>query len=171
MFFNMVLFFRNVLGEGSGAAANDTNNWLGTMFLSSLLGSFIAESYLGRLWACALFQSIALTVKFKPLFVHRQTSHAPLFKCIWSHLNFLSLLAGNWRQSSKPCYLLWSCNVFYSRWPRKLSVLMFLAWKLLWLNSLNIANEPKENNGLLYFRLSRSMFGWLMYIYLAHFMS
>ena len=74
LFFNMVLFFRNVLGEGSGAAANDTNNWLGTMFLSSLLGSFIAESYLGRLWACALFQFIALTVNFKPIFVHWQVS-------------------------------------------------------------------------------------------------
>lgn len=60
VYFNMVLFFRSVLGEGSGAAANDTNNWLGSMFLSSLLGAFVAESYLGRLWACALFQALAL---------------------------------------------------------------------------------------------------------------
>lgn len=60
VYFNLVLFFRNVLDEGSGAAASDTTNWLGSMFLASLLGALIAESFLGRLWACALFQSIAV---------------------------------------------------------------------------------------------------------------
>ncbi|KAH7282035.1 hypothetical protein KP509_35G009100 [Ceratopteris richardii] len=60
IFFNLVLFFRDVLGEGSGAAANDTNMWLGSMFLASLLGAFIAESFLGRLWTCTLSQVVAV---------------------------------------------------------------------------------------------------------------
>eukprot|EP00250_Pteridium_aquilinum_P014367 c21943_g2_i1 orf=111-1673(-) len=60
IFFNLVLFFRNVMGEGSGVAASDTTNWMGSMFLASLLGALIAESFLGRLWACVLFQTIAV---------------------------------------------------------------------------------------------------------------
>ncbi|KAI5077118.1 hypothetical protein GOP47_0006942 [Adiantum capillus-veneris] len=60
VFFNLVLFFKYVLQEGSGVAARDANNWMGSMFLASLLGAFIAESSVGRLWACALCQTIAL---------------------------------------------------------------------------------------------------------------
>ena len=104
LFFNLVLFLRNVVGEGSGAAANNTNNWLGTMFLSSLLGAFVAESYLGRLWACTLFQFIALAVNFKPILktFTRKLHLAPLFKCLWPNSNLSSLLSDDWQQSSKP---------------------------------------------------------------------
>ncbi|KAI5057778.1 hypothetical protein GOP47_0027793 [Adiantum capillus-veneris] len=61
IFFNLVLFFRNVFGFGSGVAASETTNWMGSMFLASLLGALIAESFLGRLWTCAVSQVIAMT--------------------------------------------------------------------------------------------------------------
>ncbi|MCO5606124.1 hypothetical protein L7F22_060311, partial [Adiantum nelumboides] len=61
IFFNLVLFFRNVFGLGSGVAASATTNWMGSMFLASLLGALVAESFLGRLWTCALSQAIAMT--------------------------------------------------------------------------------------------------------------
>ncbi|KAH7415133.1 hypothetical protein KP509_14G029500 [Ceratopteris richardii] len=57
--YNLVFFFGDVFNEGSGLAANDTNNWVGSMFLASLLGAFVSESSLGRLWTCTLFQGIA----------------------------------------------------------------------------------------------------------------
>ncbi|MCO5580827.1 hypothetical protein L7F22_034700 [Adiantum nelumboides] len=60
IFFNLVLFFKDVLQKGSGVAARDANNWMGSMFLASLLGAFIAESFVGRLWACAFCQTIAM---------------------------------------------------------------------------------------------------------------
>ncbi|KAH6556534.1 hypothetical protein KP509_1Z172800, partial [Ceratopteris richardii] len=63
IFFNLVFFFQEVFDQGSGIAASSTNNCVGSTFLSGLLGAFIAESFLGRLWTCTLFQGIA-TVGF-----------------------------------------------------------------------------------------------------------
>lgn len=55
IFFNIVVFFIDVLDAGNASAANNANYWLGTQFVCAIFGAFVAEASLGRLWTCALF--------------------------------------------------------------------------------------------------------------------
>lgn len=55
---NLVLYFRQVLQMSNAAAANSVTNWFGTMWLLTLLGGFLGDSYWGRFWTCVVFQVI-----------------------------------------------------------------------------------------------------------------
>ncbi|KAL8227998.1 hypothetical protein R6Q57_015582 [Mikania cordata] len=58
---NMVLFSKSVLRQSNAEAANMFSTWMGSVYLFSLLGAFISDSYLGRYLTCVIFQVI-LTV-------------------------------------------------------------------------------------------------------------
>lgn len=60
IFFNLVLYLLRVWQESNATAANDLTNLLGTMFLTALVGAFIGDSYLGRLWTVVVFLLIYL---------------------------------------------------------------------------------------------------------------
>ncbi|KAF4358203.1 hypothetical protein F8388_009486 [Cannabis sativa] len=57
---NLVLYLTRELHEGTVRASNSVTNWIGTMWLSPLLGAYIADSYLGRYWTSVIASSIIL---------------------------------------------------------------------------------------------------------------
>lgn len=55
---NLVLFLTRVLGQDNAQAANSVSKWTGTVYLCSLLGAFLSDSYWGRYLTCTIFQLI-----------------------------------------------------------------------------------------------------------------
>ncbi|KAJ9153394.1 hypothetical protein P3X46_026838 [Hevea brasiliensis] len=55
---NLVLFLTRVLGQDNAVAANNVSKWTGTVYMCSLIGAFLSDSYWGRYLTCALFQLI-----------------------------------------------------------------------------------------------------------------
>lgn len=55
---NLVMYFKKVLQMSNAAAANNVTNWTGTMWMFTLLGGFMGDSYWGRFWTCVVFQII-----------------------------------------------------------------------------------------------------------------
>lgn len=55
---NLVLFLTRVMGQDNAEAANNVSKWTGTVYVFSLLGAFLSDSYWGRFKACAIFQAI-----------------------------------------------------------------------------------------------------------------
>ncbi|WVZ59227.1 hypothetical protein U9M48_009410 [Paspalum notatum var. saurae] len=47
---NLVMYLTERLHQGTVQAANNVTNWSGTVFLTPLLGAFVADAYLGRYW-------------------------------------------------------------------------------------------------------------------------
>ncbi|XP_031269605.1 protein NRT1/ PTR FAMILY 7.2-like [Pistacia vera] len=58
---NMVLFSKSVLRQTNAEAANTFSRWMGTLYLSSLMGAFLSDSYLGRYLTCVTFQLVSVT--------------------------------------------------------------------------------------------------------------
>ncbi|KAJ1280450.1 hypothetical protein BS78_04G233600 [Paspalum vaginatum] len=55
---NLVLLLTRVLGQSNGDAANNVSKWTGTVYMFSLIGAFLSDSYWGRYKTCAIFQAI-----------------------------------------------------------------------------------------------------------------
>ncbi|KMZ63012.1 putative Nitrate Transporter 1.5b [Zostera marina] len=55
---NLVLFLTRVLQQNNADAANNVSKWTGTVYIFSLLGAFMSDSYWGRYKTCAIFQVI-----------------------------------------------------------------------------------------------------------------
>ncbi|KAH7560462.1 hypothetical protein JRO89_XS10G0026900 [Xanthoceras sorbifolium] len=55
---NLVLFLTRVLDQENAEAANNVSKWTGTVYLCSLIGAFLSDSYWGRYLTCAIFQLI-----------------------------------------------------------------------------------------------------------------
>ncbi|XP_027775006.1 protein NRT1/ PTR FAMILY 7.3 isoform X2 [Solanum pennellii] len=58
---NLVLFLTRVLQQNNAEAANNVSIWTGTVYIFSLLGAFLSDSYWGRFKSCAIFQVIYVT--------------------------------------------------------------------------------------------------------------
>ncbi|XP_028783512.1 protein NRT1/ PTR FAMILY 7.3-like isoform X1 [Neltuma alba] len=55
---NLVLFLTRVMGQDNADAANNVSKWTGTVYMFSLVGAFLSDSYWGRYRTCAVFQAI-----------------------------------------------------------------------------------------------------------------
>ncbi|KZV14293.1 proton-dependent oligopeptide transport family protein [Dorcoceras hygrometricum] len=55
---NLVLFLTRVLQQDNADAANSVSKWTGTVYIFSLVGAFLSDSYWGRYRTCAIFQII-----------------------------------------------------------------------------------------------------------------
>ncbi|KAF8379115.1 hypothetical protein HHK36_028544 [Tetracentron sinense] len=55
---NLVLFLTRVLQQDNADAANNVSKWTGTVYIFSLAGAFLSDSYWGRYKTCAIFQAI-----------------------------------------------------------------------------------------------------------------
>ncbi|KAI4981237.1 hypothetical protein ZWY2020_021722 [Hordeum vulgare] len=55
---NLVLFLTRVVQQSNGDAANNVSKWTGTVYMFSLIGAFLSDSYWGRYKTCAIFQAI-----------------------------------------------------------------------------------------------------------------
>ncbi|KAG2680217.1 hypothetical protein I3760_11G087800 [Carya illinoinensis] len=58
---NLVLFLTRVLQQNNADAANNVSKWTGTVYIFSLVGAFLSDSYWGRYKTCAIFQVIFVT--------------------------------------------------------------------------------------------------------------
>ncbi|XP_008802390.3 protein NRT1/ PTR FAMILY 5.2-like [Phoenix dactylifera] len=47
---NLVIYLTKVLHQGTVTASNNVTNWVGTVFLTPVLGAYIADAHLGRYW-------------------------------------------------------------------------------------------------------------------------
>ncbi|KAK8612063.1 hypothetical protein V6N13_132096 [Hibiscus sabdariffa] len=57
---NLVLFSKSVLRQTNAEASNTFSTWMGTVYLFSLMGAFLSDSYLGRYLTCVSFQVLYL---------------------------------------------------------------------------------------------------------------
>ncbi|XP_077215560.1 protein NRT1/ PTR FAMILY 7.2-like isoform X2 [Tasmannia lanceolata] len=55
---NLVLFLTRVLQQENDHAANNVSQWTGTVYIFSLVGAFLSDSYWGRYRTCTVFQLI-----------------------------------------------------------------------------------------------------------------
>ncbi|XP_014510998.1 protein NRT1/ PTR FAMILY 7.1 [Vigna radiata var. radiata] len=55
---NLVLFLTRVLGQDNVSAANNVSKWIGTVYMFSLIGAFLSDSYWGRYLTCTVFQLV-----------------------------------------------------------------------------------------------------------------
>ncbi|PKI70419.1 hypothetical protein CRG98_009194 [Punica granatum] len=55
---NLVLFSKSVLRQTNAEAADTFSRWLGSVYLCSLIGAFLSDSYLGRFRTCVIFQVV-----------------------------------------------------------------------------------------------------------------
>ncbi|KAI4324593.1 hypothetical protein MLD38_030067 [Melastoma candidum] len=47
---NLVEFLRRKMSEGTVSSANNVTNWVGTVWMTPVLGAYIADAHLGRYW-------------------------------------------------------------------------------------------------------------------------
>jgi hypothetical protein len=47
---NLVIYMTDKLHQGTVEASNNVTNWSGVVFLTPLLGAYVADAYLGRYW-------------------------------------------------------------------------------------------------------------------------
>ena len=59
---NLVLYLTNKLHQGTVDAANNVTNWVGTVFLTPVLGAYVADALLGRYWTFLFSSAIYLSV-------------------------------------------------------------------------------------------------------------
>lgn len=59
---NLVLFLTRVMQQDNAEAANNVSKWTGTVYIFSLIGAFMSDSYWGRYLTCAVFQIIFVVV-------------------------------------------------------------------------------------------------------------
>ncbi|KAF3457856.1 hypothetical protein FNV43_RR02516 [Rhamnella rubrinervis] len=47
---NLVLYLTNKLHQGTVSSANNVTNWVGTIWMTPILGAYVADAHLGRYW-------------------------------------------------------------------------------------------------------------------------
>ncbi|CAD6209480.1 unnamed protein product [Miscanthus lutarioriparius] len=55
---NLIIYLTDKLHQGTVEASNNVTNWSGTVFLTPLLGAYVADAYLGRYWTFVLGSAI-----------------------------------------------------------------------------------------------------------------
>jgi dipeptide/tripeptide permease len=59
---NLVTYLTGEMHLSSAKSANIVTNFIGTVFLLSLLGGFLSDSYLGSFWTMLIFGFVELSV-------------------------------------------------------------------------------------------------------------
>lgn len=59
---NLVLYLTAQLREGTVKSSNDVTNWVGTVWMTPILGAYVADAFLGRYWTFVIASAIYLTV-------------------------------------------------------------------------------------------------------------
>ncbi|XP_074558257.1 protein NRT1/ PTR FAMILY 5.2-like [Curcuma longa] len=58
---NLVIYLTNRLHEGTVEASNNVTNWVGTVFLTPVIGAYIADAFLGRYWTFLIASAVYLS--------------------------------------------------------------------------------------------------------------
>ena len=78
---NLITYVLNEMHFPLSKSANIVTNFIGTVFLLSLLGGFLSDSYLGSFWTMLIFGFVELSVS--PFSVHvsfSYNSHIYIFR-------------------------------------------------------------------------------------------
>ena len=59
---NLVVYMTRKLHEGTVKSSNDVTNWVGTVWMTPILGAYIADAYVGRYWTFVIGSAIYLLV-------------------------------------------------------------------------------------------------------------
>ncbi|KAF6156233.1 hypothetical protein GIB67_030236 [Kingdonia uniflora] len=57
---NLVIYLTNKLHQGTVKSSNNVTNWVGTIWLTPILGAYIADAHLGRYWTFIIASGIYL---------------------------------------------------------------------------------------------------------------
>ncbi|PRQ25765.1 putative proton-dependent oligopeptide transporter family, major facilitator superfamily [Rosa chinensis] len=57
---NLVVYMTTKLHEGTVTSSNNVTNWVGTVWMTPLLGAYIADAHLGRYWTFVIASAIYL---------------------------------------------------------------------------------------------------------------
>jgi peptide/histidine transporter 3/4 len=60
---NLVQYLTRKLHEGTVKSSNNVTNWVGTVWMTPILGAYIADAHLGRYWTFVIASGIYLVVK------------------------------------------------------------------------------------------------------------
>ncbi|GLT77702.1 hypothetical protein SLA2020_492640 [Shorea laevis] len=58
---NLVLYLTRKLHEGTVKSANNVTNWVGTIWMTPILGAYVADAHLGRYWTFVIASIIYLS--------------------------------------------------------------------------------------------------------------
>ncbi|XP_047317326.1 protein NRT1/ PTR FAMILY 5.2-like [Impatiens glandulifera] len=58
---NLILYLTKKLHQGTVTSANNVTNWVGTVWMTPILGAYIADAHLGRYWTFIIASAIYLT--------------------------------------------------------------------------------------------------------------
>ena len=59
---NLVVYMTRKLHEGTVKSSNDVTNWVGTVWMTPILGAYIADAHVGRYWTFVIGSAIYLLV-------------------------------------------------------------------------------------------------------------
>lgn len=74
---NLVLYLTKKLHQGTVTSANNVTNWVGTIWITPILGAYVADAHLGRYWTFLIASIIYLSVS--------RSNHS--CTCDWSKVN------------------------------------------------------------------------------------
>lgn len=60
---NLVLYLTKELHEGTVKSSNNVTNWVGTVWMTPIVGAYISDALLGRYWTFLIASGIYLLVK------------------------------------------------------------------------------------------------------------
>lgn len=66
---NLITYVFNDMHFPLSRSANIVTNFIGTIFLLSLFGGFLSDSYLGSFWTMLIFGFIELSVSISVLYI------------------------------------------------------------------------------------------------------
>lgn len=58
---NLILFLTKKLHQGTVTASNNVTNWVGTIWITPILGAYVADAHLGRFWTFLIASFIYLS--------------------------------------------------------------------------------------------------------------
>ncbi|KAL0392698.1 UNVERIFIED_CONTAM: protein NRT1/ PTR FAMILY 5.2 [Sesamum radiatum] len=59
---NLFIYLTKKLHQGTVRSANNVTNWVGTIWMTPVLGAYIADAVLGRYWTFLIASAIYLSV-------------------------------------------------------------------------------------------------------------
>lgn len=74
---NLVTYLSHELHQNPSTAANNVTNWSGTCYITTLIGAFLADAYLGRFWTIVVFSIIYFLVCTRSPFDHKIVNSIP----------------------------------------------------------------------------------------------
>lgn len=64
---NLVNYLTSQLHEDTVSSVRNVNNWSGSVWITPILGAYVADSYLGRFWTFTLSSLVYVLVSYKLL--------------------------------------------------------------------------------------------------------